>query len=243
MTLPEPTILGFDTSAAHCAAALLMNGKIVAERFEEMKKGQAERLFPMLDEVMGDVGAVWEELDSIGVGTGPGNFTGTRVSVSAARGLALSLSVPAIGVSGFEAMAGPQLLGEGTRMIVSIPSERRDSDVMLQLFEGGVRSGEPVELGLNDKAPYDRERIMHLPVDTFVCGERADLLDCIFNERRGFLSNYRSLKGSSREAASSVARVAAWRMTAGHTVQAPAPLYIRPPDAAPSADPSPVILP
>ena len=79
-----------------------MGGRIVAERFEEMKKGQAERLLPLLEEVLGEVGAVWEELDAIGVGVGPGNFTGIRISVSAARGLSLALGIPAIGVSTFE---------------------------------------------------------------------------------------------------------------------------------------------
>ena len=99
--MADPTILAFDTSGPHCAAALLLGGKIVAARFEEMPRGQAERLFPMLDEVMGEVGAVWEELDAIGVGIGPGNFTGIRIAVSAARGLALSLEKPAVSASLF----------------------------------------------------------------------------------------------------------------------------------------------
>ena len=59
---------------------------------------------PMLTEVLSDAGLTWSDLDAIGVGTGPGNFTGIRISVSAARGLALGLSIPAIGVNGFEAL-------------------------------------------------------------------------------------------------------------------------------------------
>ncbi|MEO1027236.1 MAG: tRNA (adenosine(37)-N6)-threonylcarbamoyltransferase complex dimerization subunit type 1 TsaB, partial [Pseudomonadota bacterium] len=102
-----------------------MGGRIVAERYEEMKKGQAERLFPMLEAVLGEVGAVWEELDAIGVGTGPGNFTGIRIAVSAARGLSLSLDVPAVGVSGFEALLGAHLLAETGPFLVSLPSSRR----------------------------------------------------------------------------------------------------------------------
>jgi tRNA threonylcarbamoyl adenosine modification protein YeaZ len=102
--LPKsPTILAFDTSAAHCAAALLQGGTITT-RIDEMAKGQAEHLMPMLTEVLSDAGLSWSDLDAIGVGTGPGNFTGIRISVSAARGLALGLSIPAIGVNGFEAL-------------------------------------------------------------------------------------------------------------------------------------------
>ena len=100
---PDPVILAFDTSAAHCAAALLCGDTIVAQKHEDMAKGQAERLFPLLEEVLAEAGVTWRDLDVIGVGVGPGNFTGIRISVSAARGLALALEAPAVGVSTFEA--------------------------------------------------------------------------------------------------------------------------------------------
>jgi tRNA threonylcarbamoyl adenosine modification protein YeaZ len=101
---PKPVILAFDTSAAHCAAALLLGDRIVT-RVDEMAKGQAEHLMPMLEEVLASEGLSWFDLDGIGVGVGPGNFTGIRIAVSAARGLALGLNKPAIGVNGFEARA------------------------------------------------------------------------------------------------------------------------------------------
>ena len=53
--MPDPLVLGFDTSAAHCAAVLLRGDRVLAERHEEMGKGQAERLMPMLDDVL----AIW----------------------------------------------------------------------------------------------------------------------------------------------------------------------------------------
>ena len=98
----SPRILAFDTSGPHCAAVLLMGDSIAASRHAEMERGQAELLFPMLDEVLTEASLAWHDLEAIGVGTGPGNFTGLRVAVSAARGLALSLEIPAIGVSSFE---------------------------------------------------------------------------------------------------------------------------------------------
>lgn len=106
----EPLVLGFDTSAAHCAAALLSGDTVLAAYHEEMGRGQAERLMPLLEEVLATAGKNWQDLDAIGVGVGPGNFTGIRISVSAARGLALGLGIPAIGVNSFEAVA----LDEGT---------------------------------------------------------------------------------------------------------------------------------
>ena len=74
--MPDRRILAFDTSAAHCAAALLTGDRIVADRFEPMAKGQAERLMPMLEDMLAEAGTDWAMLDGIGVGTGPGNFTG-----------------------------------------------------------------------------------------------------------------------------------------------------------------------
>ena len=100
----ETRLLAFDTSAAHCAAALFLNGKVVATHVDEMARGQAEHLMPMLEAFLEDHDITWRDLTRIGVGVGPGNFTGIRISVSAARGLALGLGVPAIGVSTLDAI-------------------------------------------------------------------------------------------------------------------------------------------
>lgn len=101
----QALVLGFDTSAAHCAAALLRGDTILAARFEERARGQAERLMPLLEEILAEADVCWSDLDAIGVGVGPGNFTGIRIAVSAARGLALGLKIPTVGISGFDARA------------------------------------------------------------------------------------------------------------------------------------------
>ncbi|HKL06468.1 MAG TPA: tRNA (adenosine(37)-N6)-threonylcarbamoyltransferase complex dimerization subunit type 1 TsaB, partial [Roseovarius sp.] len=105
MVCDAALVLGFDTSAAHCAAALLCGEQVLAVRAAEMGRGQAEHLMPLLQDILAEAGVTWADLDRIGVGVGPGNFTGIRISVSAARGLALALNIPALGVSGFEAVA------------------------------------------------------------------------------------------------------------------------------------------
>ena len=95
-------VLGFDTIAAHVAAAILKDGIVIAQQREEMSRGQAERLMVMLEEMLCAQGIKWSDVNAIGVGVGPGNFTGIRVSVSAARGLAFGLGIPAIGVTRFD---------------------------------------------------------------------------------------------------------------------------------------------
>ncbi len=99
---PDRLVLAIDTSAAHCAAALLC-GDRVAVRVEEMAKGQAERLVPMVTELLEAEGFSMADVGLVAVGVGPGNFTGIRIAVALARGLALGLGVPAIGVTGFDA--------------------------------------------------------------------------------------------------------------------------------------------
>ncbi|MCB2111290.1 MAG: tRNA (adenosine(37)-N6)-threonylcarbamoyltransferase complex dimerization subunit type 1 TsaB, partial [Rhodobacteraceae bacterium] len=116
--------LAFDTAGAHCAGAMLSGDRIVAERFLSMARGQAEALMPMLEDLLAGAGAGWDAVSLIAVGVGPGNFTGTRVSVAAARGLALALRVPARGVSAFETMRDPAGLSDHPQELVSIEAPR-----------------------------------------------------------------------------------------------------------------------
>lgn len=125
---PDPVILAFDTSAAHCAAALLSGGRVVADAFEPMEKGQAERLLPLCEEVMARAGLGWGDLDAVAVGTGPGNFTGVRIAVAAARGLSLSLRVPALGVTRLESMA------EGLPRPLTVIEDAKRGEAYVQHF-------------------------------------------------------------------------------------------------------------
>ncbi|MFM2389010.1 MAG: tRNA ((37)-N6)-threonylcarbamoyltransferase complex dimerization subunit type 1 TsaB [Pseudomonadota bacterium] len=123
---PETLILAFDTSAAYCAAALLCDGRIIADALTPMEKGQSEALLPMLEQVL--LPYTWANLTAIAVGTGPGNFTGVRIAVSLARGLTMGLNIPAIGVTRLEALA------HGLPRPITVIEDARRGAIYLQGF-------------------------------------------------------------------------------------------------------------
>ncbi|TWI31087.1 tRNA (adenosine(37)-N6)-threonylcarbamoyltransferase complex dimerization subunit type 1 TsaB [Paracoccus sulfuroxidans] len=197
--MPDLLSLGFDTSAAHCAAALVLGDRLLALREEEMARGQAERLFPLLDELLAEAGKVWADLDVIGVGTGPGNFTGIRISVAAARGLALSLGIPAIGIGVTEAAA----YGLPRPCRVAVPA--RNGEVFFQDFGTDPAQPLPLQAAIHDLPPG--------PVVSPARFPRAEAIARLALDRRALPDLPR-----------------------------PAPIYLRPADAAPARDRGPVIL-
>ena len=205
-----------------------------------MAKGQAERLFPMLEQVLSAQGAAWEELDAIAVGTGPGNFTGIRIAVSAARGLALSLGIPAIGVTGFEALRGARFHDDPGKMIVSLPASRRGSDIILQYFENRSAMGAPVELAIFGQSVLDPD-FNGFPRPAHILGYEAAAVNYAVQLDEG---NCTYLEFGPRYPIShAIAEVAALKLANNRDIPRPSPVYIRPADAAPASDPPPVILP
>ncbi|WP_342665328.1 tRNA (adenosine(37)-N6)-threonylcarbamoyltransferase complex dimerization subunit type 1 TsaB [Roseicyclus elongatus] len=211
--------MGFDTSAAHCAAALLSGDRILAEAHEDMAKGQAERLIPLIEDTLAAGGACPGDLTAIGVGIGPGNFTGIRISVSAARGLALALGIPAVGVSRLDALAL-----DAPRPTLACIDARRDS-VYLQRFGDEADRG-PAWVPLAEVMEWA------MP-DLTVTGHK----DAEIAEWLGVRHT-----PPAASPAPAIARLAARRHQAPGLPR-PAPLYIRPADAAPSRERGPVILP
>ncbi|MFD0916947.1 tRNA (adenosine(37)-N6)-threonylcarbamoyltransferase complex dimerization subunit type 1 TsaB [Pseudahrensia aquimaris] len=139
------TLLAIDTSGPFCSAALVsLSGERLADISEEIGRGHAERLMPMLEEVLREVGKVWADVERIAVVRGPGSFTGLRVGLAAARGLALACNIPAQGVTAFEALAFYDG-GVGT-----IALDARRGEVWFQKFAEGLPVSEPMALSVSD---------------------------------------------------------------------------------------------
>ena len=116
----DENVVVFDTSNQYIAAAVYSGKQKVQSIIKFMPRGQAERLMTLLNGLLEGASLDWSDIAKIGVCTGPGNFTGIRIAVSAARGLALGLKIPAIGISSFEAT----LLGCGDEDLALLPANK-----------------------------------------------------------------------------------------------------------------------
>jgi tRNA threonylcarbamoyladenosine biosynthesis protein TsaB len=130
-------ILAIDTALDACAAAVLDTeaGQLIAQESQAMKRGHAEALMPLIGRVIAASGIAFTGLGRIAVTTGPGSFTGLRVGLSAARGIALAANIPVVGVTTLAAYAAPVVSQNGEHPIVSAIDARHDH-VYLQVVSG-----------------------------------------------------------------------------------------------------------
>ena len=128
-------VLAIDTALGACAAAVLDSqaGAILASESLGMVRGHAEAVMPLIARVMDAARCEFAELDRIAVTVGPGSFTGLRVGISAARGIALAAGRPAIGLSTLSALAAPHVAARsGDTIIAAI--DARNEQVYFQVF-------------------------------------------------------------------------------------------------------------
>ena len=130
-------ILAIDTALDACAAGVLDTeaGAMIAQESQAMKRGHAEALMPLLARVIKQAGIAFSALDRIAVTTGPGSFTGLRVGLSAARGIALAAAKPVVGLTTLSAYAAPHVSEHGAHPILSAIDARHDH-VYMQVVSG-----------------------------------------------------------------------------------------------------------
>jgi tRNA threonylcarbamoyladenosine biosynthesis protein TsaB len=130
-------ILAIDTALEACAACVLDTaaGEVITLESQAMKRGHAEALMPLIARVMNKAGVAFTALDRIAVTTGPGSFTGLRVGLSAARGIALAADRHAVGVTTLAAFAAP-IVGLGLDRPVISAIDARHDHVYFQVVAG-----------------------------------------------------------------------------------------------------------
>jgi tRNA threonylcarbamoyladenosine biosynthesis protein TsaB len=140
-------VLAIDTALSACSAAVLdtEHGGVIASESLPMVRGHAEALMPLLQRVMNEARLGFADIDRIAVTTGPGSFTGLRVGIAAARGIALAADKPAVGLSTLSAYAAPHMAADEKLPVVAA-IDARHGQVYLQVFSPGARSSTPPRL-------------------------------------------------------------------------------------------------
>jgi tRNA threonylcarbamoyladenosine biosynthesis protein TsaB len=207
-------ILALDTCLDACSVAVCEDGSALAVRSEVMQRGHQERLAPMAAEVMAEAGQVFDWIELIAVTVGPGSFTGLRVGLAFAKGLALALDIPCVGVGALEALAA----SEGDAGFVAAAVDAKRGQIWLQAVLDGRAAMAPDALAPEVAAA----RLAELWP-----GGPAILVGSAAPELAGFIPQ---AKISPRLAPDPVAVArSALRLRAPYPP--PRPLYLRAPDA------------
>lgn len=214
-------ILGINTVGDACEAALVRDGAVVAELSEPMQQGHDARLAPLVQKLMVDAGTAFAALDRIAVVVGPGSFTGVRVGVAFARGLALSLDKPAVGVTSLEALDG--LPREGNVLGLLLAKRRPPERTWwIQRIAGGR--------GIEEPGEADEAAVRAIAAQPgALCGAIASL---------GSVLNLHQRESAPTAAAAAcfVARLP------DRDLPPPRPVYVRKPDATPMRSGRPMSL-
>ncbi len=223
----DPVVLALDSAGLGCSVVVASGETVLGAESDTAMHGQAEKLFPMVDSVMHRAGLAASALDIIAVTVGPGSFTGIRIGLAAARGIAHATGAPVIGVTGFEAvaagLAGSSFgagLGAG---FILIALESRREDLYVQLFDH-------LRVALEDPAATMptalNERLNDIigGAPLLVAGDAAQRAASNLSKRPDTVV----AAGSAPDAAG-VLRAVLCRWPLPAQSAKPAPLYLRPP--------------
>ncbi len=214
-----------DTATAACSVAAWHDGVIVARRLSAMSRGHAEALMPMVAAVVAESGLGFRDFELIAVTVGPGAFTGMRVGLAAARGMALAAGTPCFGVTTLEAVAEavPRQRDDERPLLVALDTRR--ADVFAQLFRSdNTPLSSPTVLGEQALASF-------VPTQPIVIA--GDAADRVAAWLRSAGVHAPQAQGPGHPDAAAVAVVAARRWRPGVAAAPPRPLYLRPPEATP----------
>ena len=213
-------LLVIDTCFNACSVALYddVPGRVVACGYEAMERGHAEALGPMVERVFGEAGSRPDQLSRIVVTRGPGTFTGLRIGLSFAKGMALALNIPLVGIDSLTATAAPHF-EMNVNFAVVLRAGRTGQ--FYWTFLNGVTAKPIIPPMLSTMADIAQALEADSP---YVLIDDSKELELLFADGRELLPSYGPQAGF-------FAAYAATLAVTGETVE---PLYLRPPDAKPS---------
>jgi len=220
------TLLAIETAGSGCSAAVARGEAMTVER-RLLRHGHAEVLLPMIGRVMRKAGMAAADLDWVAAAVGPGGFTGIRVGLAAAHGIALAAGAHLIGISSFEAVAAAVPGGGDGDCALLVALDSRREDLYTQLFAlspptalAPPRSVLPDRLADYARAAIGGRRLL-VAGDAAACAAAALGQHCAV-----------AIIGDSAPDAGGVAAAALRRLRFGEPAPAMRPLYLHPPDVS-----------
>lgn len=226
-------IIAFDTCFGACSAALISRvsagdprggSRCLVGRYAEMETGHAERLMPMLAEILAAADLTFDRVDAIGATVGPGTFTGVRTSIAAARGLALARDLPVFGTTSLAVMAARARaeLGDGAdEGPIAVCVDARKGELYFQQFE---TSGRPFAAPLLLSPAAAVDVVAELPAIAVGSGAAA-FAGAASARGQEIRTALPALQPDARYMASMILE----------KLEPPRPLYLRAPDAKPQS--------
>ena len=222
------TILAIDSSAKAASVCIANEEKIIGEFFINTLLTHSQTLMPMTEQLLKNTKMTIDEVDAIAVNAGPGSFTGVRIGVAAAKGLAFPKNLPCVSVSTLESMAYNLL---GTDCVVCAVMDARCSQVYNAMFR---IKGETVERLTDDRALSLSDLLLEFKQTDeriLIVGDGAEITyDFLKNEASNAVL---APKNRRTQTASSVALAAFQKLFEGKTKTAAElmPIYLRLPQA------------
>ena len=136
-------ILSIETSTSICSVAIHEQGELLALAEIKEPGAHAEKLLLLVDEVFEKAGLSFGDLDAVAVSQGPGSYTGLRIGVSTAKGIAYALEIPLIGINTLQAMAASQPVAPGDYVVAVLDARRKE--VYTQTFGDSLQELSPIE--------------------------------------------------------------------------------------------------
>ena len=216
-------VLALDTSTLAGSIALLEDNQLRAGITLNLKRKHTERLLPGLDWLFSELGISPEKIDLLGVGIGPGSFTGLRVGLATAKGLALSLNLPIIGISSLFALAWQVRFWSGKILALL---DARKGQVFAQFFQGG----DNLTIISEPRAIFPSQLIEEITEPTLAVGEGFRAYSEIFSQKKNLIYAGKEFDYPRAEI---IAHLAYERFQKGErdSLDELVPLYLRPSDA------------
>jgi len=223
---PPGAVLGIETATSRGSVALCSDGAVIGELLLTNPRSHSERLLPSVETLLKAASLSVKDLVAVSVSVGPGSFTGLRIGVAAAKGLAFSLGVPLFGIPTLEVLAANASPGRGLTCAVI---DARRGELFAALFRF---SGEKPIRVRREQIRTPADLAASLPAETLILGDlpaqfRELLASC--GKRRVFLAPaHQNAPKAAVVALRGEAFLAEGRPSETQTL---VPLYLRPSDA------------